>query len=196
MLAEDVGRKRWASSTAQMMWLLLSHVLGSFVICVGLFCHMYRKRWASSKAQMMSTSTQALRHTATHCNTLQHTATYCHTLPRTATLCHTTQQAATHCHTLLHNATGCNTPITPMGRVSEQQDKFVTGNLVAYLITAAFIWGNIVVCWCICIHSYIYIYTFIYIYIYILQHTATHCNTLYMASGELSSFELDFFLSF
>ena len=28
---------------------------------------------------------------------------------------------------------------------------------------------------------------------YILQHTATHCNTLYMASGELSSCELDFF---
>jgi len=67
---------------------------------------------------------EALQHTATHCNTLQHTATHCYTLQHTATHCNTLQHTAIpnavthystsqrcstkHCNSLQLTATHCH----------------------------------------------------------------------------------------
>jgi len=58
------------------------------------------------------THCNTMQHTATHCNTLQHTATHCNTLQRTATRCNTLQHTASHCITLQHVATHCARPNT------------------------------------------------------------------------------------
>ena len=39
---------------------------------------------------IVSTETETLQHTETHCNTLQHTATHCNTLQHNATHCKST----------------------------------------------------------------------------------------------------------
>jgi len=86
------------------------HSKGSLRTCVGSI-----GLPQSDALQHTASHCNALQHTASHCNSLQHTvplqhtATHCTTLHHTATHCNTLQHTATHCNTLQHTATHCNT---------------------------------------------------------------------------------------
>jgi len=128
--------------------------------------------------------TRAPQLSANHCNTrvLQHTATHCDRLQHTATDCNRLQQAATHCnvrkkqtisnacaHTHMHDqmyteiytqytATHCNT----LQQIATRYNAIHTFNHRNLLLSPCREWEGL----------------FKHTAPYILQHTATHCNTL------------------
>jgi len=150
--------------------------------------HIYICWWIVS--WQFPTHCNTLQHTATHCNTLQHSATHCNTLQHSATLCTTIQHTAAHCKTLQHTATHCNT----------LQHTATLCNILQHTAPHCNTLQHIATQWYMCLYMHIHIFVWIYIRCSLydmclfvcllgkglnlhqctLQHTATHCNTLWI----------------
>ena len=83
-------------------------------------CHKYiaTHRTHFCRTLPRSSGSNALRHTATHCDSRQHTATHCNTRQHTATHCNTLQHTVTHHNTLQHSATKSMSSASPTNTCS------------------------------------------------------------------------------
>ena len=120
-------------------------------------------RYYATDVGLLAAAAQGLQHAAIHCNTMQHTATHCNTLQHTAIHCNTLQHTAAQ-----HNALAC-CPATVCA--------------CAYMnIYTLQLWRGWYVDVCSKLawprHVNLYSCTAYCIWSVVLQHTATHCNTL------------------
>ena len=104
-----------------------------------------------------STACCTMENTVTHCNTLQHTATHYNTLQRTAKYRNTLQHTATHCNTLQHTATRMLFRSSPhINDMLFMSNPYINEmSFISFMSCGVELMTNT-----------------------ILQHTATHCNTL------------------
>jgi len=99
-------------------------------------------------------------------NTLQHTWSFCNTLQHTATHCNTLQHTATHYNSLQHTVTLCNYRNGTWSRGSRGVEVFANLQLRNYGCRRCCDW------------SCARLFALFEKIRGLLQHTATHCNTL------------------
>jgi len=148
-------------------------------------------RWLTATLQHTATHCNILQHTATRCNTMQHNAIHRYTLQHTTTHCNTLQYIATHCNTLQHTcntlrltATHCNTLLHTATHCNTLQYTATHCNTLQH---TALIKMECVSVWCVgggeCtqVHLgswYPDVSSSSWHAHDLLQHIATHCNTL------------------